>query len=126
METQMKKCISKGYAKTDNKIYELSEETIVLDNVLYVKDGPYWNMICAVGDNVYDTLDEVIDDYISVDKYSCSSRIGSIVSKKYIDKKANLDAEIIYAGIWTNNGLLYVAKLENTVIGPKKKEWVLI
>lgn len=63
-----------------------------------------------------DTIEELIDDYVSVSKCcrlfdGMNENIGDVVTANYVKQKANLEAEDIYGAIWTDKGLIYVAKM---------------
>ena len=102
------------YIRTENTIFEVISETeLVYLVVAKNKKNHYSKSKCQT--NVIDsadTIEELCDDFVSVWKHGFMP-IGEIVPLCYIKDKYNYDAEFIYGGIWTNKGLIYVAKLND-------------
>lgn len=100
--TQSDSGYSKGYIRIQNKPKTLSTN----DPIEILAEA--------------DTIDELCDDFVSISKYGDTKPVGDVVNWNYVKTKAKYDIEYIYGAIWTEKGLIYVAKMN------EKGEMVLL
>ena len=107
------------YIRTKNGIYEANDEFKIEDEVLYEKDQltfdeddyvwfPYGEVISQA-----DTIKELCDEFVCVSKDNPKSYI--IDDNLWGDVYPYYDSEkdYLYGAIWTDKGLIYVAKLND-------------
>ena len=86
------------YIRTKNKIYEVESSFL----------GKY----------IADTIEELCDEFVVFDKEQPNGKLlyykgFENLKKEVIDFEKDKEKVVVYGGIWTNKGLIYVAKMND-------------
>ena len=96
------------YIRTKDRIFDLEElkeynvPFMIVDNYLDFNSGGRFKII-----NQADTIEELIDKYVI---YLPSKNIYDVSGVNYLKRVEYYFGEICYGAIWTDKGLIYVAK----------------
>lgn len=96
------------YVRTDFHIYEIKSEEIIQGKKYYnIEIRGCLNKLKSEFGKQAKTIEELCDEYVVVNNtcFNTPQLLGTVIDKDYYKH------EEVYGAIWTDKGLIYVAKL---------------
>ena len=111
------------YIRTENGIYEVYEKSkLYVDENCYVvlgKGAISEKKVIKVSDTIEELCDSIVETCISGNRVYDICEFDDMfknmaIQKKYTNIAVNLNYKCFYGAIWTNKGLIYVAKMNES------------